>query len=147
MKVVLDADVKGTGKKGELVTVSDGYAKNFLFPRKLARLADQGVLREVKNKQEAASHHAEMEKQAAEDMRTKLGELTVAISAKAGTAGRLFGSVTSKEVAEQLKSQFGVEIDKKKILLEDIKSFGTFFAEVKLLAGITAKLKVVVSEG
>ena len=148
MKVVLKADVKGSGKKGELVNVSDGYARNFLFPRGLAIEANAQAMNEIKSKDEARRHHLEMEKAAALALCEKLNEKTVKLTAKAGTGGKLFGSVTSKEIAEAISKQFSVEVDKRKIVLDqDIKAFGTFNAEIKIMSGIVAKMFVMVSEG
>lgn len=147
MKVVLKADVKGTGKKGELVNVSDGYARNFLFPRALATEANTQAMNELKNKQEAKKHHEEMEKQNAQNIANTINNKTITLKAKAGSNGRLFGSITSKEIAEELNKQFNINVDKRKITLDaDIKAFGTYEAEVKLLSGISAKCKVMVTE-
>ena len=147
MKVILKADIRGTGKSGELVNVSDGYARNFLLPRGLAREADAAALSDLHNKQEAARHHQEMERIAAQEAAKKLAGAIVRVTAKAGSAGRLFGSVTSKEIAAALNAQFGVDIDKRKIVLDsDIKNFGTYPIEIKLYPGITAKLSVAVGE-
>ena len=147
MKVILKEDVKGQGKKGQLVNVSDGYARNFLLPRGLAMEADAQAMNDLKNKEEAARHHAAMEKQNAEEAAKALKGKTVKLTAKAGSAGRLFGSVTTKEVAEGLKAQFQVEVDKRKISMEDVKAFGSYEAEVKLYPGISAKITVMVGEG
>lgn len=146
MKVVLLADVKGTGKKGELCNVSDGYARNFLFPKKLAIEADSTALNELKNREQAAAHHKQEEINAANATAAKLEGQTVTIIAKAGSAGKLFGAVTSKEIAAEIKKSLGIEIDKKKLSVKDIKSFGEYTAEVKLYPGITAKLTVKVTE-
>ncbi len=146
MKVVLLADVKGTGKKGELCNVSDGYARNFLFPKKLAIEADSTALNELKNREQAAAHHKQEEINAAKDTASKLEGKVVTIIAKAGSAGKLFGAVTSKEIAAEIKKSLGIEIDKKKLSVKDIKSFGEYTAEVKLYPGITAKLTVKVTE-
>lgn len=146
MKVVLLADVKGHGKKGELCNVSDGYARNFLFPKKLAIEADNTALNELKNREEAAAHHKKQEIEAAKATAAKLEGKTVTIIAKAGTAGRLFGSVTSKEIAAEIKKSLGIEIDKKKMTAPDIKNFGEYTAEIKLYQGITAKINVKVTE-
>ena len=140
-------DVKGQGKKGQLVNVSDGYARNFLLPRGLAMEADAQAMNDLKNKEEAARHHAAMEKQNAEEAAKALKGKTVKLTAKAGSAGRLFGSVTTKEVAEGLKAQFQVEVDKRKISMADVKAFGSYEAEVKLYPGISAKITVMVGEG
>ena len=146
MKVVLLADVKGHGKKGELVNVSDGYARNFLFPKKLAIEADNAALNELKNREEAAAHHKKEEIAAAKATAEKLEGKSVKIIAKAGASGRLFGSVTSKEIAAEIAKSLGVEIDRKKMSVADIKNFGEYTAEIKLYQGISAKITVVVSE-
>ena len=147
MKVILLQDVKGQGKKGQLVNVSDGYARNFLLPRGLAMEADAQAMHDLKNKEEAARHHAAMEKQNPEEAAKALKGKTGKLTAKAGSAGRLFGSVTTKEVAEGLKAQFQVEVDKRKISMADVKAFGSYEAEVKLYPGISAKITVMVGEG
>ena len=146
MKVVLLADVKGQGKKGELVNVSDGYARNFLFPKKLAVEADNTALNELKNREESKAHHKKEEIAAAKATAEKLDGKSVKIIAKAGAAGRLFGSVTSKEIAAEIAKTLGVEIDRKKMTVADIKNFGEYTAEIKLYQGISAKITVVVSE-
>ena len=147
MKVVLLADVKGSGKKGELVNVSDGYARNFLFPKKLAKEANAQAMNELKNAEEAKAYKIKTETEAAKKAAGVLEGKTVRLTAKAGQGGRLFGSVTAKEIAEALKEQFGVEIDKRKIAIDgDIKAFGTYSCEIKLYAGITAKVYVMVAE-
>lgn len=146
MKVILLQDVKGSGKKGELCNVSDGYARNFLFPKKLAVEADNAALNELKNREESAAHHKKEEIDAAKKTAADLEGKTVEIKAKAGQGGRLFGSVTSKEVAAEIKNKLGIEIDKKKMTVPDIKNFGEYTAEIKLYQGITAKLTVKVTE-
>ena len=147
MKVVLLADVKGQGKKGQVVNVSDGYARNFLFPKNLATPADNQIMNELKGKEEARLRQIELEKQAARDTAEKLKTVTVKIKAQAGADGRIYGSVTSKEIAEQLAAQHKITIDKRKISLADpIKAFGTYLPEVKLYPEITGKITVVVSD-
>ena len=146
MKVVLLADVKGSGKKGELVNVSDGYARNFLLPRGLAKEANAQAMNELKNAQAAAEHRVQVEKEKAGDAKAKLDGKSVKVTAKAGQGGKLFGSVTSKEIAEAIGQQFGVQIDKRRVECADIKAFGTFQCEIKLYTGISAKLFVVVGE-
>lgn len=146
MKVVLKQDVKGQGKKGQLVNVSDGYARNFLLPRGLAIEADAQAMNDLKNKEEAARFHVEQDKKNASDTAKVLEGKTLKMTAKAGQGGRLFGSVTTKEVAEALKNQFQVEVDKRKIAMADIKAFGSYEAEIKLHQGISAKITVMVSE-
>ena len=131
MKVILTQDVKSLGKKGELVNASDGYARNFLFPRKLAVEANAQAMNELKNAKEVAA---------------KINGKTVKLTAKAGQGGKIFGSVTAKEVAESISRQFGVSVDKRKVSMEDIKSFGTFSAEVKVYNGVNATVYVSVGE-
>lgn len=146
MKVILLADVKGKGKKGELCQVSDGYARNFLFPKNLAIEADSAALSELKNREAAKEHHKQEEIKAAKETAAKLEGKTITIKAKAGTAGRLFGSVTSKEVAAEIKRVLSIEIDRKKMTLADIKNFGEYTAEIRLYPGIIAKINVKVTE-
>ena len=146
MKVVLLADVKGHGKKGELCNVSDGYARNFLFPKKLAIEADNAALNELKNREEAAAHHKKEEINAAKEIASKLEGKTVVIKAKAGGSGKLFGAVTSKEIAAEIKNSLGVEIDRKKMSVAVIKNYGEYNAEIKLYQGIIAKVNVKVTE-
>ncbi len=146
MKVVLKQDVKGLGKKGELVNTSDGYARNFLFPKGLAVEANAQSLTELKNREQSAKYKIETEIAAAKKSAAELEGKTIVLSAKAGANGKLFGSITSKEIAEKVKSQFGIETDKRKIAVEDIKQFGTYQFEIKLYQGISAKLFVRVGE-
>ena len=148
MKVLLLADVKGQGKKDQIVEVSDGYARNFLFPKKLAVVADAKVMSEAKSKEEAKQFRLKEEKAAAKALAEKLATLTVKITASSGGDGRLYGSITSKDIAEKLKEQHKIEIDKRKLVLQDnIKAYGTYEVEVKVYPEISAKLKVTVSEG
>ena len=146
MKVILLQDVKGHGKKGELCNVSDGYARNFLFPKKLAVEADNAAMNELKNREQAAAHHKQEEINAAKETAAKLEGKTVTIKAKAGSNGKLFGSVTSKEIASEIAKSLGIEIDRKKMSVADIKNFGEYTAEIKLYTGITAKITVTVTE-
>ena len=146
MKVVLKQDVKGLGKKGELVNTSDGYARNFLFPKGLAVEANAQSLTELKNREQSAKYKIETEIAAAKKSAAELEGKTVVLTAKAGANGKLFGSVTSKEIAEKVKSQFGIETDKRKVIVDDIKQFGTYEFEIKLYQGISAKLFVRVGE-
>ena len=141
MKVILLADVKGSGKKGALVNVSDGYARNFLFPKKLAKEANAQALNELNNEIKSKEHKIEVQKNEALENAKKLEGKTVKISASAGENGRLFGSVTSKEIAQEIKATLGVDVDKRKISLKtDIKAYGTYECEVKLFNGVTAKM-------
>lgn len=143
MKVVLLADVKGSGKKGELVNVSDGYARNFLFPKKLAKEANAQALNELKNAEESKAFKIKQETEAAQASADKINGKSVSILAKAGQGGKLFGSVTAKEIAEAIKKQYGVDVDKRKIDTKgDMKAFGTYECEVKLYSGITATVKL-----
>ena len=148
MKVLLLADVKGQGKKDQIVEVSDGYARNFLFPKKLAVAADAKVMSEAKSKEESKQFKLKEEKAAAKELADKLSKLTVKITASSGADGRLYGSVTTKDIADALNNQHKIEIDKRKLSLsENIKSYGTYEVEVKVYPEISAKLKVSVSEG
>lgn len=146
MKVVLLQDVKGLGKKGELVNTSDGYARNFLFPRKLAIEANSQAMSELKNREAAEKHRIDMEIAAAKASAEKLEGKTVRLTAKAGANGKLFGSVTPKDVAAAIAQQFSIELDKRKVIVEDIKAFGTYPVEVKLYNGISAAMFVMVGE-
>ena len=147
MKVILLSDVRGSGKKGDIVNVSDGYARNFLFPKKLAKEANAQALNELNNEIKAKEHKIEVQKNEALENAKKLEGKTIKISASAGENGKLFGSVTSKEISKEIKNNLGVDIDKRKINLKaDIKAFGTYGCEIKLFNGITAKLNVLVSE-
>ena len=147
MKVLLLADVKGQGKKDQIVEVSDGYARNFLFPKKLAVPADAKVMSEAKSKEEAKQFRLKEEKAAAKALADKIGALTVKITASSGADGRLYGSVTSKDIAEKLKEQHKIDIDKRKLVLNDnIKAYGTYEIEVKVYPEVSAKLKVSVCE-
>lgn len=147
MKVVLLQDVRGQGKKGDVINVSDGYARNFLFPKKLAAIADAQVMNELKGKEEARLHKIEVDKQNARATAEKLQSISVKIPASAGADGKIYGSVTAKDIAEALMAQHQIEIDKRKLQLNDvIKTFGTHVVEIKLYPEITGKINVVVVE-
>ncbi|HBC27460.1 MAG TPA: 50S ribosomal protein L9 [Ruminococcaceae bacterium] len=147
MKVILLEDVKGSGSKGELINVSDGYARNYLFPRKLAKQADAQAMNELKNAEAAKEFKIRTEIENAKKTAEKINGKSVKLSATAGQGGRLFGSVTAREIAEEIKNQYGVELDKRKIdLSADIKAFGTYECEVRLYPGISAKIYAVVGE-
>ncbi len=147
MKVILKQDVKGTGKKGQLVEVSDGYARNFLLKKDLATAATPQALNEMKNREASQQYHEAMERKAAQELAEKINGKTLKITAKAGTNGRLFGSVTAKEIGEALKQQLSAEVDKRKIEMDgDIKAFGGYEIVVKLYPGISAKCTVMVGE-
>lgn len=146
MEVILNQDVKSLGKKGEKVSVAEGYARNFLFPRKLAVEVSAQAMTELKNRESSNQHKIDTDIANAKAAAARLNGKQLRITAKAGANGKLFGSVTSKEVAQEIKKQLGIEIDKRKVVMNDIKSFGTQECEVKLYQGITAKLSVVVGE-
>lgn len=147
MKVVLLADVKSQGKKGQVIDVSEGYAKNFLFPKKLAVAASNQILTEIKGKEESRLHNIELEKKAAKETAEKLAAVKVKITTKAGTDGRTYGSVTAKDVAEALEAQHKIKVDRRKISLDNpIKAFGTYILDVKLYADISGKITVSVTE-
>lgn len=142
MKVILLADVKGHGKKGELCNVSDGYARNFLFPKNLAVEANNAALAELKSREDAKAHHLKEEKDAAIAIAKQLEGKRFTLTAKAGANGKLFGAVTSKEIAIAIKEQSGIEVDRKKMSVADIKSYGEFGAEIKLYNSVSAKFTV-----
>lgn len=147
MKVVLLQDVKSLGKKGELVNTSDGYARNFLFPKKLAIAADNKAMNELKNAEDSKNYKLKTETENAQKIAKSIDGKILEIKAKAGEGGRLFGSVTSKEIAALIAKSYGLKVDKRKISLDsDIKSFGTYKAEIKLFHGITATISVKVTE-
>ena len=149
MKVILSADVKGQGKKGELVEVSDGYARNYLLPRKLAVTANEENLTVMKQQEKARKKKEEADKAAAKEIAAKLESIVVKVTAKSGGAGsKLFGAVTSKEISEELLSQHGVEIEKNKIVQDEpIKTFGSFEVKCKLGFEISGMINVLVTEG
>ena len=143
MKVILLDNIKGVGKKDEVINASDGYARNFLFPKKLAVEANSENMSKLNNKKEANNYRKDLEKQAAEETAKKLKGILLKINVKAGENGKIFGGVTAKEIADTLKAQANIEVDKKKIeLKEQIKTLGTFSVNVKLYEGVTGVLKV-----
>lgn len=147
MKVIFNVDVKGQGKKGEMKEVSDGYARNYLLPRKLAMEANADNLNAYKLKEKAKAAQIAKEKAAAQETASKLSGIQVKIAAKAGSAGKLFGSVTSREISEALREQFGIEIEKQKIVqAEPIKSFGAYEVKCKLGYEVTGTIHVLVIE-
>lgn len=148
MKVILLQDVKGKGKKGQMIEASDGYARNFLLPRKMAIEATADNINTMKMNDKAKAEQAAREKAQAQETAAKLKDVTVEIKAKSGNGGRLFGSITSAEISDALKQQFGIAIDKKKIVQDEpIKSFGSFSVKAKLGYEITATISIHVSEG
>ena len=138
MKVILQQDVKSLGKKGDLVNASDGYARNFLFPKGLAVEANASAMNDYNNKESAKKFHKAEEIKAAQELASKLEGKTFSLKAKAGANGKLFGSVTSKDVSAKIKADLGIDIDKRKISMADIKAFGTVQAEIKVYQGISA---------
>ncbi|HBC84050.1 MAG TPA: 50S ribosomal protein L9 [Clostridiales bacterium] len=143
MKVILLDNIKGVGKKDEVINASDGYARNFLFPKKLAVEANKDNLVKLKAKQDSDKHKKDLEKAKAIEIADKLKNITLKIQVKAGDNGKIFGGVTSKEISENLKSQYNIDVDKKKIVLkETIKVLGTVNVDIKLYEGVLASLKV-----
>ncbi len=143
MKVILKQDIKGVGKKDQIVNAADGYARNYLFPKNLAVPADVGNMNNLKAKNESIAYRKNENLKKAKALSEKLLKLTLKIEVKAGENGKLFGGVTSKEISEELKKQFNIDIDKKKIILKDtIKTIGVTNVELKLDEGVISKLKV-----
>ena len=143
MKVILMADIKGVGKKDEVINASDGYARNFLLPKKLAVEANSANMNKLKAKQDSNQYRKNVEKEEAQKIAEKLKGILLKISVKAGENGKIFGSITSKEIAENLKSQYQIEVDKKKIeLKEPIKTLGSFTVQIRLYEGGVGNLKV-----
>ena len=143
MKVILLDNIKGVGKKDEIINAADGYARNYLIPKKLAVEANAENMAKLNNKKEAASYRKDLEKQNAEELAKKLKGILLKIKVKAGENGKIFGGVTAKEISDSLKGQYGLDIDKKKIeLKETIKTLGEFNVSVKLFEGIIASLKI-----
>ena len=147
MKVLLLSDVKGKGKKDQIINVSDGYARNFLFPKKLAVEADAKALNDSKNKEEARLYKIEQDKAAARELAAKLQGVVVKIKASAGADGRLYGSITTSDIAEEMKKQHGIELDRRKIVADGaIKAFGKYELDVKLYPEITGKVNLIVCD-
>jgi large subunit ribosomal protein L9 len=148
MKVILTQDVKAQGKKGDLINVSDGYARNYLILRGLAIEANAQTLKELESKEQAKKHKLETEKKSAEELAAKLEGFLVKINATAGSDGRLYGSVTVKDIAEAMLAQHKIEIDRRKIQInEQIKSFGSYSLEIKLSPGVVGHINVLVVSG
>ena len=145
MKVVLLADVKGQGKKDEIINVSDGYARNFLFPRKLAVEADAKVLNEIKGREDSLKHKIEVETAEAKALAAKLDSTLIKITASSGADGRLYGSITAKDIADALAKNYGITVDKRKIQLpEAIRAYGKYDLDVKLYTDVVGKIHVLV---
>lgn len=148
MKVILKADIKGVGKKDEVINASDGYARNFLFPKNLAVEANNENMSKLKAKQDSNAYKKSQEKEEAEKIADRLSKILLKIKVKSGANGKIFGGVSSKEIADNLEKQYQIKIDKKKIdLKETIKTLGTINVEIKLFEGVIGKLKIdVISE-
>lgn len=143
MKVILTENIKGVGKKDEIINANDGYARNFLLPRKLAVEANSQNMSLLQGRKDSASFKKEQEKENAIKIQEKLSKIELRIKVKAGENGKIFGSITSKEIMEELKKQYNIDVDKKKILLKDsIKETGIFNIEIKLYEGIIGKVKI-----
>ena len=147
MKVILLKDVKAQGKKGDLIDVSEGYARNFLFPKKLAEPASAKAMNELKKREEAHKYKIDTETAEAKDIAEKLSKVTVTIALTAGNDGRPYGSVTSKEIAENLEKIHGIALDKRKIVLDKpIRTFGQYTLDAKLYTGVVGKINLIVTE-
>ena len=147
MKVILLQDVKGKGKKGQLLEVSDGYARNYMLPRKIAMEATADAINTMRMNDKAAAEKAARERAAALEISKQLRDMTLVVTAKGGGAGRLFGSVTNQEIADALKAKSGINLDKRKIVISDpIKNVGTYTVQCKLGYEITAPLTVKIEE-
>ncbi|WGX76271.1 50S ribosomal protein L9 [Paraclostridium bifermentans] len=147
MKVILLKDIKGTGKKGDVKEVSDGYARNFLFPKKLAVQAGNTELKELKEKQTSQQIKEQKEYEAAVELGKKMEEMNITMYSKAGDGGRLFGSITSKDIAAQIKKEHGIDVDKRKVILEEpIRVLGSRFVEIKIHQKVVTKMRVDVKE-
>ena len=145
MKVILTQDVKSQGKKGDIIEVSDGYARNFLLARKLAIIADAKALNEAKNKEASRLHKIETERAAAAEIAAKIETILVKIAAPSGADERLYGSITAKDIAEALKAQHGIEIDRRKMVLDHpIRSYGNYKIDAKLYTDVVAHINVLV---
>ena len=143
MKVILNQDIKGQGKKGQMVEVSDGYGRNYLLPRGLAKEATNSNINIMEGQAASAEFHRQQELEAAQKLASDMKELKVILTAKAGDNGKLFGSITSKDVAEALKMQHHIKLDKKKFVLPDgIKNLGTTIVDIKIHPGVVGKLSV-----
>ena len=147
MKVILIEDVKGKGKKDQVLEVSDGYARNYLFAKKLAIEADTKALNELKSREASKQHKYEVEKMAAEEIAKQLETITLVLHHVAGKDNKLYGAITTKEIVQQLKQDYGIEVDKKKLSLDTpIKAFGTYKIKAKLFTGVTATVTVQIVE-
>ena len=144
MKVILLKDIKGTGKKDQIIEASDGYARNYLFPRKLAVEASSANLNAIETAKSAQNHRKEVEKKEAQELAKKMADMCVDVAVRAGENGKLFGKVTNQEVADALKAKYAIEVDKRKITVDGIKNVGPAEAVVKLYPEVSAKLKLII---
>lgn len=143
MKVILKKDIKGVGKKGDVINAAEGYARNYLLPRNLAVEASEGNLATLKEKKDSKKYKESMEMEEARELAKKISDLSIKFNVKTGENGKLFGSITSKDISEEIKKQHNINIDKRKIVLEDsIKSAGVYNIEIKVYPNITSKIKV-----
>ncbi|MDO5299405.1 MAG: 50S ribosomal protein L9 [Clostridia bacterium] len=142
MKVILLKDIKGTGKKDQIIEASDGYARNFLFPKGLAREASAANLNAIQNAKSAQKHREDVERAQAQETCKKLSGKVISISARGAEGGRLYGSVTSQEIADALQKQYGVKVEKRRVEVANIRNAGDYTASVWLYAGITAEMTV-----
>ena len=147
MKVILQQDIKGQGKKGQMVEVSDGYARNFLFPKGLAREANATNLNAIENAKSAQKHREDVERAKAEEIRKEISGKVIRITARGAEGGKLYGSVTAQEIADALNRQYGVKVEKRKIDVANIRNAGDFTVNVWLYAGITAEMTAKVEIG
>ncbi|MDD7675066.1 MAG: 50S ribosomal protein L9 [Eubacteriales bacterium] len=147
MQVILTCDVKGQGKKDQIINVSDGYARNFLFPKGLAVPADKKAIKDVQNREASRLHRLELEKAEALEQAERLSALLVKIKMGAGADGRLYGSVTSKDISEALEREHGIVVDRRKIVVnEPIKAYGSYVLDVKLFPEVTGRINLLVCE-
>ncbi len=145
MKVILLQDVRGQGKKGELLNVSDGYANNFLFPRKLAKLADEQVMTELRNREASENYRRQEERKQAMAVAEKLKNVVVTFRTTGGVDGKLYGAITSKDICDRLAADHGITIDKRKVSVsQPIKTVGQYEVDVKLFTDVSSKIKIVV---
>ncbi len=145
MKVILQQDIKSVGKKGQIIDASDGYARNFLLPKKLAVIADSANMNALKTKQEANKYRRDMGLAQAQELSQKMKDFVLNFKIKAGENGKIFGSVTSKDIADELNKKYFVEVDKKKIMLDEaIKTLGVYNIDIKLFEGVMGTLKIVI---
>lgn len=148
MKVILLSDLKGSGKKDDLIEVSDGYARNYLLPKKLAKEATSQALNELNNAKESIKHRIDEEIKKAKEDASKIEGKSIKLMVKSGNEGRIFGSITAKEIAEEIEKTYNILVDKRKIALKnDIKALGSYECNIKLYNGVNAKMTIMVTEG